>query len=266
VLAASALAAGVTPLGPRLLLSPFEVGGNARQFVSEWMASSARSPSVALSLAVLAGVFTLWVTSRRRPPAWQLILWVAAIVLVLIMQRTVAIGALVGALLLADAAESHLRDRSPASSEAPERHSAKGRRELAVLAGAAALAVTMAVPLAAVRAQHAHGVPTKLITALRALPEGTHVIADGDLSGWLMFQAPQVKPIFDIRIEVYAPEHVHGFIDALQAQPGWSAYLKQTQTHAALLKSDAPLVSALHDQWHWDVAKADLGYVLMEPQ
>ncbi len=44
VLAASALAAGLTPLGPRLLLSPFEVGGNARQFVSEWMASSVAHP------------------------------------------------------------------------------------------------------------------------------------------------------------------------------------------------------------------------------
>jgi hypothetical protein len=230
------------------------------------MASSARSPSVALSLVALAGTFALWVISRRRPPAWQLILWVVGIVLVLIMQRTVAIGALVGALLLADAAESHLRDRSSASSEAVERHSAKGRREWAVLAGAAALAVALAAPLAAVRAQHAHGVPTQLITALRALPEGTHVISDGDLSGWLMFQAPQVKPVFDIRIEVYAPVHVHGFIDALQAQPGWSAYLTRTQTQAALLKSDAPLVSVLHDQWHWGVAKADLGYVLMEPQ
>lgn len=266
VLVASALAAGLTPLGPSLLLSPFEVGGNARQFVSEWMASSARTPSVALSLAVLAAVFGLWVVSRRRPSAWQLLLWVAAILLVLVMQRTVAIGALVGALLLADAAETFLTDRSPAVDAALERQSARGRREWAVLVGAAALAVALAVPLAALRAQQAHGVPTRLVTALRALPAGTHVISDGDLSGWLMFQAPQAKPIFDIRIEVYAPTHIHGFIDALHAQPGWTAYLARTQTRAALLKSDAPLVSALHDQWHWTVTKADLGYVLMEPQ
>ncbi|MGZ4556353.1 MAG: hypothetical protein ACXVXZ_11535 [Mycobacteriaceae bacterium] len=266
VLAASALAAGLTPLGPKLLLSPFEVGGNARQFVGEWMASSARTPSVALSLAVLAGVFALWVMSRRRPPAWQLMLWVTAVILLLAMQRTVAIGALVGALLLADAAETYLADRSPASVAAAEPRSPGGRREWAVLVGSAAVAVALAIPLAALWGQQPQGVPTRLITALRALPAGTHVISDGDLSGWLMFQAPHVEPVFDIRIEVYAPEHVHGFIDALQAQPGWSAYLQRTQTHAALLKSDSPLVSALHDQWHWDVAKADRGYVLMEPQ
>jgi hypothetical protein len=265
-LAASALAAGLTPLGPSLLLSPLEVGGNARQFVTEWLPSSVRTPSVALSLAMLAGVFALWAASRRRPPVWQLLLWVTGILLVLLMQRTVAVGAMVGAFLLADTVETHLTGRAPTADALLEPQSARGRKEWAVLVTAAIVGIALAVPLSALRAQQAHGVPTQLISDLRSLPAGTHIISDGDMSGWLMFETPQLAPIYDIRVEVYTPAHVRGFVDALQAKPGWSAYLTNAQARAALLKGDAPLVSALEGQWHWHITKSDLGYVLMEPQ
>ena len=267
VLAGCVVAAGLTPLGPRLVVSPFSVGGNARQFVTEWMASSVRTPSVALSLLVLGAVFALWVTSRRQPPYWQVMLWVAAILLVLVMQRTVGIGAIVGAMLLADAAENHLARRAP-TAPSPVHRTAAGARaaELGVLLSATLVAVLLAIPLAATGAQAARGVPTALTQPLRQLPQGTHVISDGDLSGWLMFQAPQLRPVFDIRVEVYSAAHIRGFIDALSAEPGWTAYLGHAQTRAALLKADAPLVSALGNQWHWTVVASDRGYVLMEPR
>ena len=267
VLAGCVAAAAVTPLGPRLVVSPFAVGGNARQFVTEWMASSVRTPSVALSLVVLAGVFALWVTSRRQPPYWQVMLWVTAILLVLVMQRTVGIGAIVGAMLLADAAEDYLARRGTDAVSARPRLAIGARgAELAVLVAATLAAVLLAIPLADARGQVARRVPTALTQPLRQIPQGTHVISDGDLSGWLMFQAPQVRPVFDIRVEVYSAAHVRGFIAALSAQPGWTAYLARTQTRAALLKSDAPLASALGNQWHWTVVASDRGYVLMEPR
>src|SRR5699024_8820210 len=122
------------------------------------------------------------------------------------------------------------------------------RREVTLLGAAALVATTLAAPLAAVRADAAHGVPTALASPLNTLAPGTHVISDGDMSGWVLFVAPRVRPVFDIRVEVYTPSHIKGFIGALRAEPGWAAYLTQTQTRAALLKTDAPLVSALHDQ------------------
>lgn len=267
VLAGCVLAAALTPLGPRLVVSPFSVGGNARQFVSEWMASSVRTPSVALSLVVLGAVFALWVTSRRQPPYWQVMLWVTAVLLILVMQRTVGIGAIVAAMLLADAAEDDLARRAPATSSAPARSPGGARGvERAVLVSATVAAVLLAIPLAAARGEDPRGVPTALTEPLRQLPQGTHLISDGDLSGWLMFQAPQLRPIFDLRVEVYSPAHIRGFISALSAEPGWSAYLGNAQTRAALLKADAPLVSALGNQWHWTVVASDRGYVLMEPR
>jgi hypothetical protein len=110
----------------------------------------------------------------------------------------------------------------------------------------------------------AHGVPTTLAPRLDAIPSGTHVISDGDMSGWLMFEAPALRPVFDIRVEAYSPEHIRGFVAALQAKPGWTAYLERTQARAALLRSNAPLASALEDQWHWHVTGADGRYVLLE--
>lgn len=264
VLGGSVVAAGLTPLGPRLLLSPFAVGGNARQFVSEWMASSIRMPAVALTMVVLAVVFGLWAGRGERPPLWKLVLWVAAIVLVLMMRRTVPVGAIVAAMLLADALESLALRRTMNGAWAPSAGSPTRRAEAAALVAATALALLVSVPLAGQRAQQPHGVPTKLAASLDAIPAGTHVISDGDMSGWLMFEAPQLRPVFDIRVEAYSPEHIRGFIAALGAEPGWTAYLQRTQARAALLKADAPLASALADQWHWRVAQTDGRYVLME--
>jgi hypothetical protein len=258
------VAAALTPLGPRLLLSPLEVGGNGRQFVSEWMASSIRMPPVALTASVLAAVFLLWAWRGERPPVWKLVLWVGALLAILVMRRTVPVGAVLAAMLLADALECLATERAMSGGWVPGGQQGLRRREVITLVLATVLALALAVPLAGQRAEEPPGVPTALTPGLRALPAGTHVISDGDVSGWLMFQAPQLRPIFDIRVEVYSPEHVRGFIDAVHAKPGWAAYLTRTQTRAALLKADAPLVSALQGQWHWTATPADDGYVLLE--
>jgi hypothetical protein len=262
LLAACLGAAAATPLGPRLVLTPFTVGGNARQFVAEWMPSSARTPSVALTLLVLMLVAGAWIGSRSRPALWRLSVWVVALVLTLVMSRTVAVGAVLGVLLLADAAET-LWSAHRGLPLSPQSPSPRPRWQAVVLTLAAVVAVGLAAPLAASRAQGVKGVPTALLSPLATLPSGTHVIADGDLTGWLLLKAPQLRPVFDIRVEVYAPQHVTGFIDALQAKPSWRSYLERTHAGAAVLESDAPLVSALTGQWGWKALAHSGGYVLL---
>lgn len=242
--------------------TPFTVGGNARQFVAEWMPSSARTPSVALTLLVLVVVAGAWLGSHSSPSLWRLSAWMVAVVLTLVMRRTVAVGAVLGVLLLADAADTlwSARRGLPISPQSP---APPPRWQVAVLTLAAVVALALAAPLSASRAQDVKGVPTALLSPLAALPSGTHVIADGDLTGWLLFMTPQLKPVFDIRVEVYAPRHVTGFIDALQAKPSWRSYVERTHTRAAVLESDAPLVSALTGQWGWKALAHNGGYVLL---
>ncbi|NNM46340.1 hypothetical protein [Knoellia koreensis] len=245
----------LTPLGPRLTLAPFTVGSNARQFVSEWMPSSARTPAVAVTLLALAVVFWLWSRRSARPQLWQLFLWLAALGLTLFMRRTVPVGGFLAAYLLADAWATR-------GTLAPVRFR-PSRHEVITFVAAALATLLVAIPLARTRGDLTPGLPTRLEHELRALPAGTHVISDGDLSGWLMFTAPNAHPVFDIRVEAYTPAHVRGFIAALRAEPSWREYLSRTGTRAALLKDDSALTSALTDQWRWRVAGRDSGYVLL---
>ena len=103
--------ASLTPIGPRLLFTPFTVGANGKEFVLEWMPSSARTPAVALALVMLGAAWALWMTGRRRPPAYQLLLFASAVSFTLTMQRTVPIGAFLAVFLLGDALDHYSQGR-----------------------------------------------------------------------------------------------------------------------------------------------------------
>lgn len=258
LLAACLTAAALTPLGPKLLLTPFSVGSNGRQFVLEWMPSSVRTPAVALVLAILATVLFLWIIAAQRPPAPHLLLFAAAVVFALTMQRTVPIGAVLAVLLLGDAAET----LAPARSSVP---SPRSSTPVALAwAGAAVLASLLALPLAGHQGDTVGGVPMALGERLQELPRGSRVIAFGDLTGWVMFTAPQVEPVFDLRIEQYSPSYVRSYIRAMKAEPGWDQFLGRTGTNVALLEDDAPLSAALTEQLGWRVVGRSNGFVLLE--
>lgn len=260
LLVGSVAAAGFTPLGPRLLMTPFTVGQTARQFVGEWQPASARTPAVALTLLMLGVTYLLWLTTRRRPPWAVLLPFLVAIALTLTMQRTVAVGALLAVPLLAEAVEGALcarRGLPVVRKRLPRR---VGRQWLAAtLAGCA-----VAVPVAAARSEVPVGVPEAMKPALVALPERTRVVADGDLTGWMMFAAPNLKPVYDIRAEVYGPSQIRRFIAAMAAEPGWDGYIRETGVRVALLESDSALGAGLVEQLHWRQVAKSGRYVLLE--
>ena len=267
VLGASFLAAGVTPLGPRLLLTPFQVGSNGREFVSEWFPSSVRSPDVALALLMLALVYAAWALLRERPTAVQLLVFVAAIAFVLTMQRTVAVGAFLAAVLLAEQAERVVARRGDhAGTEQRERAPVPlpGRRELATWAVGLLVAGLVAIPLARAHVDTVGAVPVALQEQVRALPPQTRVLADGDVTGWLLFEAPQTRPVFDLRIESYGAEYVKDYIGAVAAEPGWESFVAKGQATVALLPEQSPLALALVEQLDWTVVARGDGYQLVE--
>ncbi len=270
VLVASFLAAGLTPLGPRLLLTPFQVGSNGREFVSEWFPSSVRSPDVALALVMLAVTYAAWALLRHRPALWQLLPFLAAIAFILTMQRTVAVGAFLAAPLLAEQVERLLTHRRSADvrradgATAPRLGPAVQRRELGAWGLGLVLACLVAVPVANARAATVHAVPTALAGQLRDLPPQTRIIADGDVTGWLLFEAPHTRPVFDLRIESYSERYVQQYIAAMEAAPGWERFVADAGTSAALLPTGSPLGLALVEQLGWSVAARGDGYQLLE--
>lgn len=264
VLAASLVAAGLTPLGPRLLLTPFQVGSNGREFVSEWFPSSVRNPEVALALVMLALVYAVWMLHRRRPNARELLLFLAAIAFILTMQRTVAVGAFLAAPLLAEQVEAVLARRRAADAGSRFAVPSVARRELLTWAGGFVAACLVAVPLAHGHATEVRAVPVALQAQVRAIPAHTRVIAEGDATGWLLFEAPQAAPVFDLRIESYDAAYVTRYIHAMAAEPGWEDFVSQGGATVALLPSTSPLALALVEQLKWSVVARGDGYQLLE--
>jgi hypothetical protein len=257
LLLACAMAGALTPLGPRLLLTPFQVSSQGRQFVLEWMSSSVRSPNVALTLVMIGVTWVLWIRAQRRLRLWEIGWWLTAILLTLSMQRTVPVGAFLAAPLLASAGEATLARQGSI-------RAGVGRATMVAWLSAAVVGALGAVPVAAARDTEPAGVPTSLASNLRRLPPSTRILVNGDTSGWLLFRAPQLKPVFDLRIEAYSPNEVRRYISAVAAKPGWNEYVADTGITAALVLGTSPISSALQEQLGWARIGTDAGLVLLE--
>ena len=254
---ASLGAAALTPLGPKLLLTPFQAGSNGRKFVEEWFPASARDPHVIAALGLAVLLVALWLHQHDRPSHWELLLLLMALGLTLAMQRTVGVAALIMAPMVA-AAWSRLHPPAPPSDPHISRPEEWG------LLAAVLVAALLAVPLAA-RATHKPPayVPTALTAPLDALPPGSRVVAEGDVTGWVLYVAPQLRLVFDLRIESYSADHVQSYIDARAAKPGWKTFIAKTGPTAALLLESSPLAGALQEESGWVARGRDRGFVLL---
>jgi len=250
----SLVAASLTPLGPSLLLTPLAVGRNASEFVGEWQSTSVHDPYAVVTLVMLALVILSWVRMGRRPFWWQVGLLLTGVAATLAMSRTIAVGAIIAAPLLAHEIQLY-RDRPVV---------APTRRSRSVWAALILVALLAAAPLSAARAQEPTAVPQLLKPQLSAIPSGTVVLALGDISGWLLWAEPGVKPVLDPRNEVYSPEHVRAFVSAMAAGTGWRQFVNRTGARYALLLSDSPIATALVERAGWSEIGKDAGYVLLK--
>jgi hypothetical protein len=253
VLVLCVTAAGLTPLGPGLLLSPMAVGKNASKFVGEWQSTSVHDPFALVTLAMLGLVLLSWFRMGRKPPWWQIGLLLTGIAATLAMTRMIAVGAVIAAPLLAN--EIQLYRGRPVSRSTRQSRSA--------WVGLILVALVAAAPLSAARAQDAAAVPDHLRPQLSLIPQGTIVLAEGDISGWLFWADPQVRPVLDPRIEVYPAGHVRAYISAMNAQPGWRQFVEKTGATYALLLRGSPIATALIERAGWSRLGEDAGFVLL---
>jgi hypothetical protein len=249
----SLAAAALTPLGPRLLLSPLTVGRNTNEFVGEWQPTSVRDPFAVVTLAMLGLVILSWVRRRRQPPWWQIGFLLTGVAATLAATRTIAVGAVIAAPLLA--LEVQLYRGRPVG--------ATTRRSRSAWAALILIALIAAAPLSEARAQNPVAVPQRLAPQLSAIPSGTVVLAQGDISGWLFWAYPGVKPVLDPRIEIYSPAHVRAFVSTMAAGLGWRQFVDRTEARYALVLTDSPIATALVERAGWLPIGKDAGYVLL---
>ena len=253
VLTLSFAVAGLTPLGPRLLLSPLAVGTNASQFVGEWQSTSIHNPHALVTLAMLAVVVLCWVRLGRRPQWWEIGLLLTGVAATLAMTRTIAVGAVIAAPLIAQEIQLY-RDRPVVAAT---------RRSRYAWAALIMVALVAAAPLSAARAQRPVAVPDQLLPKLSLIHPGTVVLAEGDISGWLFWAEPQVRPVLDPRIEIYPPAHVRAYVSAMAADPGWRQFVNKTGARYALVLAGSPIATALVERAGWQQIGDDAGFVLL---
>jgi len=250
----SLVAAALTPVGPQLLLSPFDVSAAAGSFVQEWQPTSASNPFALITLSMIALVVLTWVRSRSVPPTWQILLAATAFVATLIMFRTVAIGAVIAAPLFAGALQQQ-RFRPPKPLT---------RQAVFTWLGLLLTAALIAMPIAGAVAQEPFGVPERLRPQLAALPAKTVVLDQFAISGWLLWAEPHLIPVADLRSEVYSFEYLTAYRNNESVGPGWQSFITRTGASVALLSESSALADALQQQLHWRVTGRDNGYVLLK--
>jgi len=244
----------LTPVGPRLLLAPFEVSQNATEYVQEWQATPVRTSVVAMvTLVLIAGAVLGWIRSPEKTPWWKLSLAIAAVVTTLAMLHTVPVGAIIAAPLAASALQSLRRT-------APRRPEHRSRRLWALLILACAI---IAIPVTAVVAQHPGNVPERLRATLDTAPAGSVVLNDHSLSGWLLWREPQLVSVLDLRTEIFSKDYVEAYLRNAQVRPGWKDFLAETKPTYALLRSESPIRLALQEELHWVPLQTAQGFTVL---
>jgi hypothetical protein len=252
--ALSVVAAGLTPVGPRLLLTPFEVSSNVSQFVTEWQPTDARTLFAAVTLSMIALALLPWIRGTSPRPWWQIALAATAVVLTLATFRTVPVGSILAAPLLASSLqEQRGHPASPLT-----------RRAASAWVGLIAAAAIVAAPIALAMAQRPSGWPEGLRPQLAAIPAKTVVLNDFTAGGWLLWAEPQLTPVIDLRSEIYSTAYIRDYLRTQQVRPGWQSLLNRTKPGYALLRVNAPLTVALREELGWTTVGQDADYVLLK--
>ena len=251
--ALSLVAAALTPVGPRLLMTPFDVSSSVSQLVQEWQPTDPRNLFAAVTLVMIALALLPWIRGASPRPWWQITLAGSAVVLTLATSRTVPIGSIIAAPLLASALQEQ-RGHPPRPLT---------RRATSAWLGLAAAAALVAVPITGAVAQQPSGWPEGLRPLLAAIPARSVVLNDQSAGGWLLWAEPQLTPVIDLRSEVYSTAYIRGYLATVQVRPGWQRLLGRTGARYALLRVSSPLSVALQEELGWTTMGKDADYVLL---
>lgn len=231
---ASLVVTALTPLGPGLLLNPVEVSLALRGRVNEWLPPALDNPL--LLGPALSAVLVLLVWARRRhTTAGRALLLLAGVVATFSAVRTMAVGAVLLAPLLAQALESL---RGPATE--PERGT---RAEWWTWGAAALLTVVLCLPL--LTAPRTSPVPASVDAAVAGLPAGTVAEVEVGVSGWFLWAHPGVRPLRDLRSEAYSLPVARAHESFTRCGTGWQAYAEEHEVAAAVVTRDGPLDGCL---------------------
>jgi hypothetical protein len=257
--AACLVAVACTPLGPGLLATPFEVANNASMIAEEWRPTPLNNVFAWAALLELLICVVCWAVRPQRRPWWQYALLAFAAASTMWMWRLVPLGAVAAAPLVAAA----LEDLLTAQRESFTRRERRGLG--AAFVGLIAVAALLcATPIGSSASRYPAGMQP-IDQALKALPAHTVVLDDFGISGWLLWAHPELRPVADLRGEIYGHDYLVAYQNVLAVKPGWESFVARTRPGAALVARDSALGDALRHRLHWTVAASTKEFLLILP-
>jgi hypothetical protein len=251
LVAALVAVAMLTPVGPQLLLTPFAIS-RISPFINEWKPTSITEPHAAATLLMGLLVVVAWIRGTGRVSWTRMLLWGAGMVSTLLYARTIAIGAILLAPLVAEVLQRWLPQRT-----------IPRKLEVRTLGAATLLSLAFAALLVPATAPRPADVPSSFDTALAAMPQGTVVWNVDALGGWLLYSHPNLEPTMDTRAEVYGPDYLSRYVRAISGYPGWRETVASTGARYAIVSSESALAEGLQRQQGWTVIGREVPYVLL---
>lgn len=250
----SLAAAACTPIGPTLLLTVFDTTG-MWQFVTEWQPPSFTEAASATAVLMIFIVIVTWARGEKSVPWTHICLVTIAVAWILLSGRTVGVGAIVLAPLVADSLQALTAQGTKTSI----------RRAEAIFIGGVVTSCLVGLGLAVPNTAAAPGnVPSGLNDELDRVPAGSPILNEYALGGWLHWRHPKLQTVVDGFTDGYTAQAVADYLNAASVASGWDDYVEGTRAQVAILRSGSPLGVALADRLQWTVVAEDSGYILLE--
>ncbi|MCW2758236.1 MAG: hypothetical protein JWO46_1982, partial [Nocardioidaceae bacterium] len=231
---AMALAAALTPIGPKIWTAVAVVGSRG-SYYTEWAAPDYQRPVTLLMAVLLAVIVVIWV--RRGQPGWFPVLMLLVCAgWALYTNRTVPIAAAMAAPMAA-AALGRL-----GTGDIGE---ATRRTDVRLAGGLVAAALVVLAVVVPFTAADGPKQPSWLGPELRALPAGTPVLATDLTGGYLMWAYPSVPILAHGYGDTFTEAELRRNKDLIDVAPGWETELATTGITHAVLPKQSSLAYAL---------------------
>lgn len=243
-----AVAAALTPVGPRLYAAVLLVNSRSSYF-TEW-----GPPDFArwdcLCLLLLLGTTVVALLRRTTPVSWlDVALLLTAGGWAVYSLRTVPVAAAIAVPLAARALQPYLPPRGTVT-----------RSEVAALAGGATLALAvLAAVVPHTAAQPAAVVPRGLDERLAALPPHTRVLDEMQIGSYLLWRFPELDVAVHGYGDVYTADELAERARLSKVQRGWQTALRRLDPDVAVLDGRSALAYVLTHGQGWTVARPGTG-------
>ncbi len=244
--------AGLTPMGPRLLLAPFTVSAAASGFIAEWRPTTLRADLAWGFFLMLLLLVVAWSRSTTRVPRAEVFVAVALAAFGLLYVRNAGLCSILLAPLVVQRMSQTWDVRSTLTLP---------RRPLLAL-GTLGLAASLlsyarypALPIDR---------PAALSAVLMAQPQPLRVLNDYNISGYLISSTRgRVRLTVDGRADRYGSAFLDGYGKMRDGRPGWQARVLELDADVAVLNTSSVLDDLLVTELGWRQVTIDHGYVLL---